>query len=233
MTDVFGRLLKACGAANDAELAQNIGIPRGTVSSWRVRGSVPPKVLLDAAKRSGYSLEWLVNGQGPEMATAIVTKPDPYQEYLCKNYDLILKVGILIGKDKKLKPWPENSLPVAIQTQYLLSIADGLDSFTGYICDDDFMEPTIRLGWPVIVGSKSSGDLEITERGIYKVDLPFKGVHKFCRVDIGPHTIRLRFDNGRYPPETIDLPPFPPDHDGSFVQEAEVSGRVIWAGGPI
>ena len=106
---VLGRLAEMFDVASDTELANKLGVARGTVSSWRARGAVPVKDCLAAANCNDVSLEWLINGRGPKLVADLGTA-DPYQDYLLRNYRLVGKGGVKLAPDGgALLPFPENN----------------------------------------------------------------------------------------------------------------------------
>lgn len=48
--------------APDQRLSAALGIPRGTIVSWRNRNSIPLELLMKLAKRFGWPIEWLMSG---------------------------------------------------------------------------------------------------------------------------------------------------------------------------
>ena len=74
----FDRLVEALGVDKDAEIAERLGVPPGTVSSWRSRGALPQRRILALSKVAGVSAEWLGTGAGEGPAVPRVTvKPSP------------------------------------------------------------------------------------------------------------------------------------------------------------
>ncbi|MDP6352601.1 MAG: helix-turn-helix domain-containing protein [Alphaproteobacteria bacterium] len=229
-TAVLGRLAAVLDAASDTDLAQKLGVARGTVSSWRARGAVPVKDCLAAAHCNDISLEWLINGRGPKFVGDLEADPgcvatapmDPYGEFLLRNYSLVGKGGVKLAPDGgALLPFPENSFPVAFKSRYLANLTDNApESCQGYVCDDDCMEPTIPNGWCVLV---SRTDNSIGEPGIYAIVFLESSRQTFRRLTPTATELHLACDNPAYPPTTFDLRtercPF------------SVLGRAVWAGG--
>ncbi|MBI1208371.1 MAG: hypothetical protein GC191_13935 [Azospirillum sp.] len=61
---ILERMKPEADAQNDTELAQKLGVPRPTLTSWRKRGSVPLEKCLEFADRHLISLQWLLTGDG-------------------------------------------------------------------------------------------------------------------------------------------------------------------------
>lgn len=62
---IVDRLREVYGVASDADLARRLATGSSTVNNWRVRGSVPYAQVVDAARETGTSLDWLLLGLGP------------------------------------------------------------------------------------------------------------------------------------------------------------------------
>lgn len=61
---ILMRLRLAANAANDAQLADFLGINRQGILKARKKGSVPTSWLVTASEKSGFSLNWLYYGLG-------------------------------------------------------------------------------------------------------------------------------------------------------------------------
>lgn len=62
--DVLDRLIPALGLKNDSELAKRLDTAPSTISSWRKRDSVPFAICATFAQERGWSLDWLMFGEG-------------------------------------------------------------------------------------------------------------------------------------------------------------------------
>ena len=60
---VIARAKQALGVTSDKALARHLQVPRGTVASWKRRGSIPAKHL-SAMAAYNISLDWLLTGKG-------------------------------------------------------------------------------------------------------------------------------------------------------------------------
>jgi transcriptional regulator with XRE-family HTH domain len=69
--DIIGRLMEALGATTQAELGERLGVAQGTVANWKNRHTMDYPRVLAACQARGYSLHWVLTGEGPRMADAI------------------------------------------------------------------------------------------------------------------------------------------------------------------
>lgn len=72
---VIDRMREAAGLKTDVALAKFLGVPRGTVTSWRRQGSVPQKYVLQFAAKVSVILDWLLTGSGPMQRTGLYLAP--------------------------------------------------------------------------------------------------------------------------------------------------------------
>lgn len=52
------------GASTDADLSKALGISPQTLSSWKIRDSIPFALCMELAEKEGLSLDWLLLGNG-------------------------------------------------------------------------------------------------------------------------------------------------------------------------
>jgi len=63
---VLTRLKLLTGAQTDAELSRALSVSPQTLSSWKVRDSVPYSLCIDIARQHTCSLDWLLLGEGEQ-----------------------------------------------------------------------------------------------------------------------------------------------------------------------
>ncbi|WP_447739321.1 helix-turn-helix domain-containing protein [Pseudomonas laurentiana] len=69
---VLTRLKLLTGAQSDAELSRALSVSPQTLSSWKVRDSIPYSLCIDIARQHACSLDWLLLGQAEHNATSQV-----------------------------------------------------------------------------------------------------------------------------------------------------------------
>ena len=75
--DIIGRLKKALDVKSDGQLATYLGITRQNIGAARKRDDVPPGWIYKVAELSGFSMDWLRFGQGPQRRASYgMTAPD-------------------------------------------------------------------------------------------------------------------------------------------------------------
>ncbi|WP_332730082.1 helix-turn-helix domain-containing protein [Pseudomonas sp. ESBL2] len=68
LAEVLTRLKLLTGANTDAELSRALSVSPQTLSSWKVRESIPYSLCIDIAKKHACSLDWLLLGHAEHNA---------------------------------------------------------------------------------------------------------------------------------------------------------------------
>ncbi len=68
---VLARIKQAEGARFDADIAKALGMDRRSLAGYKTRGTLPLEHLVQFAASKGYSLEWVLNGRGPQNVEAL------------------------------------------------------------------------------------------------------------------------------------------------------------------
>jgi transcriptional regulator with XRE-family HTH domain len=63
------------GTRTDAQLSKALGISPQTLSSWKIRESIPYALCMELAQEQGVSLDWLLLGDGQQNRTSIASLP--------------------------------------------------------------------------------------------------------------------------------------------------------------
>ena len=77
LSAVLERLKQLTGCQTDSALSRALGISPQTLSSWKVRESVPYALCVNLAARTGVSLDWLLLGKGGPPPGAIQADGPP------------------------------------------------------------------------------------------------------------------------------------------------------------
>jgi len=63
LSPVLARLKLLMGCKTDAELSRALAISPQTLSSWKVRDSIPYSICIEIARQHACSLDWLLLGE--------------------------------------------------------------------------------------------------------------------------------------------------------------------------
>ncbi len=67
LSDILERLKQITACQTDSALSRALGISPQTLSSWKVRASVPYALCVELAIRHDLSLDWLLLGKEPRL----------------------------------------------------------------------------------------------------------------------------------------------------------------------
>lgn len=204
--------------------AMAFDVPEGTVKTWRKRGEVSPRFMVDFAARHDLSLDWLMTGETIQDETiaqsGVAREPDAvYRRSLLEDFVTVPRydvqgscgAGAVIHSEQIVDylafraDWVHTALGVSEQALALISVKG------------DSMEPTLSNG-DLILLDTSRGAVE--DNAVYALQhngtLLVKRVQR--RMD---GTVVVKSDNARYEPETLTA-----DQAGAL----KVVGRVVWSG---
>ena len=92
------RLMRAFHVSDETALAVQLNRGKHTLRVWRSRGAVPLEVVVDAARVTGYSWSWILDG-----STATPTTADSGDTHVSpKEAELIRVYRTLSKKQRKL-----------------------------------------------------------------------------------------------------------------------------------
>lgn len=83
---VLTRLKLATGTSSDTALAKVLGVSPQTLSSWKVRNSVPYSFCIDLAVHEDLSLDWLLLGEGSQSRTASLPQTDLDEDWQARLF---------------------------------------------------------------------------------------------------------------------------------------------------
>jgi len=63
LVSVLDRLKSLTASDTDAQLAKALGVSPQTLSSWKIRDSIPYSLCVDVAQKHACSLDWLLLGE--------------------------------------------------------------------------------------------------------------------------------------------------------------------------
>ena len=61
---VLARLKVLTNTTTDAALSKALGVSPQTLSSWKIRDTIPYAICVSIARERGISLDWLLSGEG-------------------------------------------------------------------------------------------------------------------------------------------------------------------------
>lgn len=73
--EILGRIKRLEKIRFDNDLTTVFDASINTINNWKQRGSIPIDHLVQYSKRTGYSLDYLVFGEGPLRSSTVVQSP--------------------------------------------------------------------------------------------------------------------------------------------------------------
>mgnify|MGYP003497617756 FL=1 len=73
---VLARLKVMTNSDTDTALSKALGISPQTLSSWKIRDSIPYALCVSLARERGISLDWLLTGEGTMLRGAVAPAND-------------------------------------------------------------------------------------------------------------------------------------------------------------
>jgi len=92
LSPVLARLKLLMGCETDAELSRALAISPQTLSSWKVRDSIPYSICIEIARQHACSLDWLLLGEPVQHRKA---KKDDWE------WDMLERLRTLSADDRQ------------------------------------------------------------------------------------------------------------------------------------
>lgn len=223
---IVERVKNAGNFSSDGEVAAALGMTKTALSNHKARHSIPYDSLSTYCDRSGFSLDWVLTGKGPQRRAAATASDvrystkelggmvsEPRQDFL--DYVFVPQVSGEISAGGGLIADNSIELKIAFRKEWIERRGDPRNMSLIRISGDS-MEPTLQ-----------SGDLALVDHGrnyvdpqggIYAISLDQTIMVKRLQVMHPSRRLKVISDNGRY--ESIETDP----------EKLRINGKVIWFG---
>ncbi|UJX43071.1 helix-turn-helix domain-containing protein [Desulfovibrio sp. JY] len=229
----FARVMEACGASNDSELARILNITPPSVGTARKRRKIPSGWVEKIAETFDVSADWLFFGKGLKQSDNAQTAPAEAQNAClippgepqwmspeaapAMGYSLIPKVKArLCAGTGSLETEGEVIGYYAFKTDFLRRKGRPkkmvLMDITG-----DSMSPVLMDRDSVLIDESQN---EIIAGGIFAVGIDSEVYVKY--LDKIPGKLILRSKNTEYHPIEVDM-------NGELSDSVRVIGRIVWS----
>jgi phage repressor protein C with HTH and peptisase S24 domain len=216
VSEIIERLNVACGAKNTAEMARKLGINSSYTSGWKKRDFVPYKEVYEISRKYGYSMDWILTGEGDpkEQAIQLPAKATDYIHIPQFSIEASAGHGALVEAESI-------DQHLAFSAEWLAKQGIGIKDLIALYARGDSMEPTIISGDSLVIDK--SIDAISSDGGIYVIsydgELYVKRVQKML-----DGKVSVTSDNANYSNISIDK---------SELVNLKVIGRVVWYGRPL
>lgn len=215
-SEVVGRLIIATGVKNGAALSRLLGVATAVVSNWKTRNYVPYKEVYEISRQYGYSMDWILTGEGDPKEQAIQLPAKEYDFVHVPQYSIEASAG-----SGALVEAEHVDQHLAFRSEWLVKHGISQANLMALYARGDSMEPTIISGDSLVI-DKSVNDVS-SDGGIYVIsydgELYVKRVQKML-----DGKVSVTSDNTNYSNLSIDK---------SDLVNLKVIGRVVWYGRPL
>jgi hypothetical protein len=109
LRDIINRLKALAGVSNDIDLSNPLQVSKRNIANWKARDSIPWEQINQFCLKNGYSLEYVVNGNGsikcdgiaePGIIYKVNTNQDEVYDIAAKVYTELQAQGKKTDADK-------------------------------------------------------------------------------------------------------------------------------------
>lgn len=207
--EVLGRISSVLGCHGDANIAEELGVQRTTVSSWKSRDKIPYEECWQVAQKTGISMDWLLSGTGQkernQNLVASKSGEVSYQHELPDGVVGIPLLDIAASAGGGTIVEDENVADLIFFDEVWLWQAYGLRprNLRIFQISGNSMEPTLRAGEMVLIDLSHTNEQRPSD-GIYVIRLE-GGVLVKQLQSLPGGRIKVSSENEAYDPFTIDL----------------------------
>jgi phage repressor protein C with HTH and peptisase S24 domain len=215
-TEIVERLIEAFDAKNAAEMARKIGTSSAIVTAWRKRNTIPYKEVYEASRTTGYSMDWILTGQGVQQTDKIQVIPE------ADDYCHISQYSIEASAGQGALVEAENiDQHLAFKESWLRKSGINPANLIAIYARGDSMEPTIFSGDSLVIDKTK--DTVTSDGGVYVINYDGELFVKRVQKQLDG-LVAITSDNKNYRDMTI------PTQD---LSKLKIIGRVVWSGHPM
>jgi phage repressor protein C with HTH and peptisase S24 domain len=215
-TEIVERLIEAFDAKNAAEMARKIGTSSAIVTAWRKRNTIPYKEVYEASRTTGYSMDWILTGQGVQQTDKIQVIPE------ADDYCHISQYSIEASAGQGALVEAENiDQHLAFKESWLRKSGINPSNLIAIYARGDSMEPTIFSGDSLVIDK--TRDTVTSDGGVYVINYDGELFVKRVQKQLDG-LVAITSDNKNYRDMTI------PTQD---LSKLKIIGRVVWSGHPM
>lgn len=214
--DVIERLMEAFGVSKAAGLAKALGVTAAVITNWKRRETIPYKEVYEASRATGYSMDWILTGQGiPQTEKIQVVQED-------NDYCHISQYSIEASAGQGALVEAENiDQHLAFKESWLRKSGINPANLIAIYARGDSMEPTIFSGDSLVIDKTK--DTVTSDGGVYVINYDGELFVKRVQKQLDG-LVAITSDNKNYRDMTIPL---------QELSKLKIIGRVVWSGHPM
>jgi phage repressor protein C with HTH and peptisase S24 domain len=214
--DVIERLMEAFGVSKAAGLAKALDVTAAVITNWKRRETIPYKEVYEASRATGYSMDWILTGQGIPQTDKIqvIQETDDYCHISQYSIEASAGQGALVEAENI-------DQHLAFKESWLRKSGINPANLIAIYARGDSMEPTIFSGDSLVIDKTK--DTVTSDGGVYVINYDGELFVKRVQKQLDG-LVAITSDNKNYRDMTI------PTQD---LSKLKIIGRVVWSGHPM
>jgi phage repressor protein C with HTH and peptisase S24 domain len=215
-SEVIERLITATGSKHAAELARVLDVTSSVVANWKKRETIPYKEVYETSRKTGYSMDWILTGQGVKQTDKIQVIPE------ADDYCHISQYSIEASAGQGALVEAENiDQHLAFKESWLRKSVINTENLIAIYAPGDSMEPTIYSGDSLVIDKTK--DTVTSDGGVYVINYDGELFVKRVQKQLDG-LVAITSDNKNYRDMTIPV---------QDLSKLKIIGRVVWSGHPM
>ncbi|WP_392385401.1 S24 family peptidase [Marinomonas primoryensis] len=214
--EIIDRLIIATNSKNAADMAKKIGSVSAIISAWKKRNTIPYKEVYETSRITGYSMDWILTGQGVKQTDKIQVIPEDNDYCHISQYSIEASAG-----QGALVEAENIDQHLAFKESWLRKSGINPANLIAIYARGDSMEPTIFSGDSLVIDKTK--DTVTSDGGVYVINYDGELFVKRVQKQLDG-LVAITSDNKNYRDMTI------PTQD---LSKLKIIGRVVWSGHPM
>lgn len=214
--EIVDRLIIATDSKNAADMAKKIDTTSAIISAWRRRNTIPYKEVYETSRITGYSMDWILTGQGIKQTDKIQVIPEDNDYCHISQYSIEASAG-----QGALVEAENIDQHLAFKESWLRKSGINPANLIAIYARGDSMEPTIFSGDSLVIDK--TRDTVTSDGGVYVINYDGELFVKRVQKQLDG-LVAITSDNKNYRDMTI------PTQD---LSKLKIIGRVVWSGHPM
>lgn len=214
--EVIERMIIASGTKHASELAKHLEVTSSVIANWKKRDTIPYKEVYEVSRRYGFSMDWILTGEGDpqEQRIQIAPKSDGYVHLPHYSVEASAGHGSLIEAENI-------DQHLAFRESWVQRLGLKSENLIAIYARGDSMEPTVFSGDTLVIDK--SMNTVTSDGGIYVINYDGELFVKRVQKQLNG-TVAITSDNKNYGDIVIA---------SADLNTLKIIGRVIWSGHPM
>ncbi|WP_417537300.1 LexA family transcriptional regulator [Marinomonas sp.] len=214
--EIIERLKTCYSIKSDTDLNKAANLSNGTVTGWKKRNTIPYKEIYEASRATGYSMDWILTGQGIPQTDKIQVIPEADDYCHVPQYSIEASAG-----QGALVEAESIDQHLAFKESWLRRSGINPANLIAMYARGDSMEPTIFSGDSLVIDKTKN--TVTSDGGVYVINYDGELFVKRVQKQLDG-LVAITSDNKNYRDMTIPL---------QDLSKLKIIGRVVWSGHPM